>query len=262
MESIYWQYFRGMQGIQWKCPVDPTTLLRWRRRLADKRLGELLASTIQVGLATKARRPEDTAIQKRPSPIRHDRQRHLKHHRLANKASKPPRTRPGAVMRDLERRVHGQVKQKNATRRVFSLHEPEVDCIGKGKAHQFPRILPCQRIGGGRLAQFLPGQHRIEALTVEVVREHPDPERGEGSCHTFEEGAAEAALSEVGEDRDGFHPVLPRDGHPFRVDCHLPSATASSTPNAARAAAKPRCIQVRTRGEPATRSRKRWARKA
>jgi IS5 family transposase len=202
VESIYWQYFCGMQEIQWTCPVDPTTLLRWRKRLADKGLSDLLASTIQAGLATKALRREDTkhlivdttvqekaiahptdarlchrmrqklvALANRAGVplrqsyervgkkllIRHNRQRHLKHHRLANKALKELRTRLGAVMRDLERkmdqaredmrgkirealdlahRVHGQVKQKKAAGRVFSLHEPEVDCIGKGKAHK------------------------------------------------------------------------------------------------------------------------------
>ena len=202
VESIYWQYFCGMQEIQWKCPVDPTTLGRWRKRLADKGLSELLTTTVQAGLSTRAVRPEDTkhlivdttvqekaiahptdarlchrmrqklvalanraGIKLRQSYervakklfIRHNRQRHLKHHRVANKALKELRTKLGAVMRDLQRkaeqaptvlqekirealelakRVHGQVKQKKAAGRVFSLHEPEVDCIGKGKAHK------------------------------------------------------------------------------------------------------------------------------
>lgn len=37
---------------------------------------------------------------------------------------------------DLATCVHGQFKQKKAVGRVFSLHGPEVDCIGKGKAHK------------------------------------------------------------------------------------------------------------------------------
>lgn len=202
VESINWKYFCGMQEIQWKCPVDPTTLGRWRKRLADKGLSELLTTTIQAGLSTRAVRLEDTkhlivdttvqekaiahptdarlchrkrqklvavadraGINLRQSYervgmklfIRHNRQRHLKHRRLANESLKELRTKLGAVMRDLQRkadqapaaiqekirealdlatRVHGQVKQKKAAGRVFSLHEPEVDCIGKGKAHK------------------------------------------------------------------------------------------------------------------------------
>ena len=72
----------------------------------------------------------------------HNRQLHLKHHRVANNALKELRTKLGVVMRDLQRKVEQakhvrcQVKQKKAAGRVFSIHEPEVDYIGKGKAHK------------------------------------------------------------------------------------------------------------------------------
>jgi IS5 family transposase len=87
--------------------------------------------------------------------IKHQRYAHAKQFKRANRALKRLRTMLGAVIRDirrklarqpelapvfalslsLARRVHEQ-RQRQRGRKVYSLHAPEVECIGKGKAHK------------------------------------------------------------------------------------------------------------------------------
>ncbi|MGH6883496.1 MAG: IS5 family transposase [Hypericibacter sp.] len=87
--------------------------------------------------------------------IKHQRYAHAKQFKRANKALKRLRTMLGAVIRDLTRkladrpdlaevfalplslarRVKDQ-RQRERGRKVYSLHAPEVECIGKGKAHK------------------------------------------------------------------------------------------------------------------------------
>jgi IS5 family transposase len=87
--------------------------------------------------------------------IKHQRYAHAKQFKRANKALKRLRTMLGAVIRDitrklakrpqledrfalalsLARRVKDQ-RQRQRGKKVYSLHAPEVECIGKGKAHK------------------------------------------------------------------------------------------------------------------------------
>src|SRR5215208_6542787 len=87
--------------------------------------------------------------------IRHQRYAHAKQFRRANRALRRLRTMLGRVIRDvtrklaarpqfaavfalplaLARRVKDQ-RQRERGRKVYSLHAPEVECIGKGKAHK------------------------------------------------------------------------------------------------------------------------------
>jgi transposase, IS5 family len=87
--------------------------------------------------------------------IKHQRYAHAKQFKRARRALKTLRTYLGRVMRDigrkiadnaalepkfaklllLARRVHEQ-QQRQRGPKVYSLHAPEVECIGKGKAHR------------------------------------------------------------------------------------------------------------------------------
>jgi len=87
--------------------------------------------------------------------IKHQRYAHAKQFKRANKALKRLRTMLGAVIRDitrklarrpqledrfalalsLARRVKDQ-RQRQRGKKVYSLHAPEVECIGKGKPHK------------------------------------------------------------------------------------------------------------------------------
>jgi len=93
--------------------------------------------------------------------IKHQRYAHAKQFKRANRALRTLRTYLGRVIRDLARKIGGNVaanatplsenallrmltlarrvleqKQHQRGPKVYSLHAPEVECIGKGKAHR------------------------------------------------------------------------------------------------------------------------------
>ena len=88
--------------------------------------------------------------------IKHQRYAHAKQFKRANRSLKKLRTYLGRVIRDIARKIEGdawleemvfshilalarRVRDQKAHQRgpkVYSLHAPEVECIGKGKAHR------------------------------------------------------------------------------------------------------------------------------
>jgi IS5 family transposase len=87
--------------------------------------------------------------------IKHQRYAHAKQFKRANKSLRKLRTYLGRVIRDIARKIDGNEalqtvfarslslaravrdqKQHRRGYKVYSLHAPEVECIGKGKAHK------------------------------------------------------------------------------------------------------------------------------
>jgi transposase, IS5 family len=89
--------------------------------------------------------------------IKHQRYAHAKQFKRANRALRRLRTYLGRVIRDIARKIEGRTdllgeivlgrmlalarrvldqKQQQRGPKVYSLHAPEVECIGKGKAHR------------------------------------------------------------------------------------------------------------------------------
>jgi IS5 family transposase len=89
--------------------------------------------------------------------IQHQRYAHAKQFKRANRALRKLRTYLGRVIRDIARKMDGNIdllgrialgrmlslarrvldqKQRQRGPKVYSLHAPEVECIGKGKAHR------------------------------------------------------------------------------------------------------------------------------
>src|SRR3984957_3400716 len=124
-------------------PTDAKLLQRARERLvklAQKHGVRLRQSYVRVG---------------KFALIRHQRYAHAKQFKRANRALKTLRTYLGRVTRDIGRKITGDAGLKEifaqplrlARRgheprprqrgpKVYSLHAPEVECIGKGKAHR------------------------------------------------------------------------------------------------------------------------------
>ena len=46
VENPYWQYFCGYTHLQHQCPIHPTSMSRWRKRVGVDRLVELLQETL------------------------------------------------------------------------------------------------------------------------------------------------------------------------------------------------------------------------
>jgi len=155
-------------------PTDAKLMHRARERLVR------LAKQQGVALRQSYARVGKRAL------IQHQRYAHAKQFRRANRALRRLRTMLGRVIRDvarkiaarpelvdvfarplaLARRVKDQ-RQRERGRKVYSLHAPEVECIGRGKAHKpyefgvkVSVATPLQRCRGGQFVahvQALPG---------------------------------------------------------------------------------------------------------
>src|SRR4051794_24737510 len=104
-------------------PTDAKLMHRARERLVR------LAQTRGVTLRQSYVRVGKIAL------IRHQRYAHAKQFKRATRALRSIRTMLGRVIRDITRRVKDQ-RQRQRGRKLYSLHAPEVECIGKGKAHK------------------------------------------------------------------------------------------------------------------------------
>ena len=50
VENPYWQFFCGFCHMQHDCPIDPSSLSKWRKRVGADRLEKMLEVTIQVAM--------------------------------------------------------------------------------------------------------------------------------------------------------------------------------------------------------------------
>src|SRR6266571_1288036 len=184
-------------------PTDAKLLNRAREKLVKlaKKLGvELRQSYTRVG---------------KFALIQHQRYAHAKQFKRANKALRKLKTYLGRVIRDIARKIDGdhglegsfahllslarRVRAQERGQRgpkVYSLHAPEVECIGKGKAHkpyefgvkvsvatplkhskggQFVahvQALPGNPYDGHTLAEVIPGIEQLVGTTID--RLHAD----------------------------------------------------------------------------------------
>jgi transposase, IS5 family len=155
-------------------PTDAKLLHRARERLVR------LAQRHGVKLRQSYQRVGKRAL------IRHQRYAHAKQFKRANRALRTLRTQLGRVIRDIGRKLGAKdglhelfamplslaqrVREQRPRQRgpkIYSLHAPEVECIGKGKAHQpyefgvkLSVATPLQRCKGGQFVAHvmaLPG---------------------------------------------------------------------------------------------------------
>ncbi len=143
LENPYYQFFCGELSFCHQLPFDRSSMTHWRQRLGEEELVALLQESLSVAHKTGAlatgdleRVVVDTTVQ--PKAIAH-----LKFLRI----------RLGRVIRDIRRKVAGNegLRERFATllalahrvrfqdhrqrgHKVYALHAPEVECIGKGKA--------------------------------------------------------------------------------------------------------------------------------
>jgi IS5 family transposase len=53
LENPYWQYFCGFEYFQHRLPLDPTTLVRWRKRIGPGGMEKLLTETLETAKRKK-----------------------------------------------------------------------------------------------------------------------------------------------------------------------------------------------------------------
>src|SRR5215813_10304263 len=124
-------------------PTDAKLLNRARERLVR------LTKKLGVSLRQSYARVGKLAL------IKHQRYAHAHQFKRANRSLRKLKTYLGRVIRDIERRIVGnedlreafvrplflarrvlEQERRQRGRKVYSLHAPEVECIGKGKAHR------------------------------------------------------------------------------------------------------------------------------
>jgi IS5 family transposase len=249
VENPYWQYFCGYTHMQHRCPIHPTSMTRWRRRVGADRLEELVRETIvlarreghvsktdleRVNVDTTVQEknityPTDskllyksiqklvTAARSRSIPLRQSylrvgkiaavkvsRYAHARQYKRMRQSLRKLRTYVGRLIRDigrkrpqpdaalstlLERADRIRQQQPQDTHKLYSLHEPEVQCISKGKAHKryefgqkvavattnrgnwmvTAKLLPNNPYDGHTLAETLTSVERITGVTVTDV---------------------------------------------------------------------------------------------
>jgi IS5 family transposase len=125
-ENPYWQYLCGETFFQHRPPIVRSGLRKWRKRIKSKGMEALLQQTLVVGLNVGAvkqtslkRVSVDTTVQ--PKAIAHPTDA-----KLLNRSSER--------LVNLAKRLIK--KQRNDKNKLYSLHEPHVACISKGKAHK------------------------------------------------------------------------------------------------------------------------------
>ena len=72
VENPYWQHFCGFEFFQHRLPLDPTTLVKWRKRIGSKGMEKLLQSTIVTAVRREHLTPQslervnvDTTVQEK-----------------------------------------------------------------------------------------------------------------------------------------------------------------------------------------------------
>jgi IS5 family transposase len=172
-------------------PTDAKLVHRARERLVDlaKKTGvDLRQSYVRVG---------------KRALIKHQRYAHAKQFKRANRSLRTLRTYLGRTIRDISRKIAGEEdleaifrrplnlagrvldqKQRQRGRKIYSLHAPEVECIGKGKAHapyefgvKVSVATTLKRSKGGQFAlhaKALPGNpydgHTLATIIPEMER--------------------------------------------------------------------------------------------
>ena len=200
LENPYWQFFTGEVVFQTTLPCNPSSLTRWRQRLGEAGMEELLTQTIAAARSMKAvdarelsRVIVDTTVQEKaiahPTDSRllevarkklvlmsrrnglklrqtyereapglarkAGRHAHARQFKRMRRVLRRQRTLLGRVIRDIGRqlgtlevaareqmqlwldraeRIRSQQPKDKA--KLYALHAPEVECIGKGKARK------------------------------------------------------------------------------------------------------------------------------
>lgn len=196
LENPYYQYFCGEESFCHHLPFERSSLTRWRQRLGAEQLAALMAG----------------------------RYAHAKQFKRHNRELKFLRTR---LIRDIRRKIDGdealeaafatplsraaQVRHQRQRQRgpkLYALHAPEVECIGKGKARapyefgcKVSVATPVTKPKGGQFVLHAKALHgnpydghtlgpvvaEMEKLTgIEVRRIHVDKGyRGHSHAHKF-----------------------------------------------------------------------------
>lgn len=196
LENPYWQYFAGFEYFQHEFPLEPTSLVKWRKRIGSTGIQRVFYQTLktaqQLGMLKRSHLNKvniDTTVQEKAisfptdaklyckmrerlvkeakfrgiqlrqsyrrlgkeALVKQSRYSHAKQFKRARRETRRLKTYLGRVTRDIRRRagvidcgledllrlserLWGQ--RKDSQHKLYSIHEPHVECISKGKVHK------------------------------------------------------------------------------------------------------------------------------
>ena len=160
-ENPYWQYFCGGEFFEHEPPTDQATMSRWRSRAGEAGVKEMITETIASALRNKVAKKKDfervnvdTTVQEKnvrfPTDARtldRARERVVSSNvaddaEAALKTLVPRDVREMALVEQLQgllglsRKLIAQDKDTPGKDKIYSVHEPQVECIAKGKVHK------------------------------------------------------------------------------------------------------------------------------
>src|SRR5579864_2562138 len=145
LENPYYQLFCGEEFFRHKTPFDRSSMTRWRQRMGEERLNALLQESVATATRTGAAKPADFTQTIVDTTVQPKAVAHPTDAKLTNRAREKLvrlAKRHGVALQAIFRhplwlaeRVSEQ-RQNQRGKKVYSLHAPEVECIGKGKAHR------------------------------------------------------------------------------------------------------------------------------
>lgn len=192
VQNPYWQYFSGEKDFQWKLPIEPSDFVHFRKRIGEEGVKKILEISIRLHgkEAMETEVVVDTTVQEKnitfPTDVKLHKKiidqcrkiseaeqidqrqsyvrvvkklvmaqrfrNHPKNRKKAIAAARKLKTIAGRMLRELERKMSEEQKQKyeetielfnkilrqkqNDKEKIYSIHEPEVYCISKGKEHK------------------------------------------------------------------------------------------------------------------------------
>ena len=256
-------------------PTDAKLLNRAREKLVS------LAKKTGLELRQSYRRVGKFAL------IKHQRYAHAKQFKRANRALRTLRTYLGRTIRDITRQIAGEDELQDIFRRplhlasrvldqrknqrgkkVYSLHAPEVECIGKGKAHcpyefgvkvsiattlhrskggQFAlhaKALPGNPYDGHTLAEIVPGMEKMIGTELDRIladagyRGHNAPLSHKFKVYTSgQKRRVTPAIKREMKRRAAIEPVIGHIKNEHRMDRNYLAGSQGDAINAVLAAA-------------------------
>src|SRR5215472_3871929 len=229
-------------------PTDAKLLNRARERLVR------LTKKLGVSLRQSYARVGKLAL------IKHQRYAHAHQFKRANRSLRKLKTYLGRVIRDIERRIVGnedlreafvrplflagrvlEQERRQRGRKVYSLHAPEVECIGKGKVHRQGQSAPALRVRGQGERRHHGETFRRAGSSSPMPQHCPAiPMTGTGSPRSFRRCKRSSATSSIAAS------PMPA----IAATTPLPITSSRSTPAARSAASRRRSSESSNGGPP------------
>ena len=193
-ENAYYQYFCGMQEFSPGFPCNATELVHFRKRIGEKGMELILQESIRVNNKDNSDAHHDTAfidstVQEKNVTYPTDAKLHkkiVKHVlKIVHDHNLPLRQSYTFVLKKIYRdqRFRNLSQKRTSPNKIYSIHEPQVLCISKGKEHkkyEFGNKVSVIRSNSGIILGAMSFRNEYDGHTIAKALEQV--ERLTGKC--------------------------------------------------------------------------------